>query len=368
MKEIGKNILVIRFGALGDSAKCAHLVAALSRDYPSAHITVLTKTRYVPVFNRIARLSFITYAPEGRNKGVAGFLRLRREVAHYGFDCIVDLQNSPVTMLLRSMVPARSVAILPIRSQRKLLTRKFRKVMMQLPPFVDRCSETFARAGFNLNVTPSVGREPLPVTRRVEERYGVKCGNWIGISTFGKHRGQIYPIPQADRLIGLMTHFADRVFVFGHGRYEVQFAEAMEGRHIGAVSVADRLPLDVEEELIGSLDVMVTTDSSLMHLASWLGTPVVSVWGATHPLAGHYGFGQSLDNAVQTDLRCRPCSKSGNRNCLWGDYRCMTRLEPSSVAERVEQIVRHFDPPQPPPQAAKPNIGFWQKVRQGTLW
>ncbi len=54
-------------------------------------------------------------------------------------------------------------------------------------------------------------------------------------------------------------------------------------------------------------------DSATMHIASLLGITVVSVWGATHPFAGFYGYGQHPDNAVQADLPCRPCSVFGDR-------------------------------------------------------
>ena len=70
--------------------------------------------------------------------------------------------------------------------------------------------------------------------------------------------------------------------------------------------------------LMSHLDVMISMDSANMHLASLVATPVVSVWGATHPYAGFMGWGQSEDNAVQVDLPCRPCSIYGNKVCRRG--------------------------------------------------
>ena len=59
------------------------------------------------------------------------------------------------------------------------------------------------------------------------------------------------------------------------------------------------------------LDVMISMDSSNMHLASLTGTPVVSVWGATHPYAG----------------------------CRRGDYACMNNISPKTIVEKVEHIL-----------------------------
>ncbi|WP_373837361.1 glycosyltransferase family 9 protein, partial [Bacteroides heparinolyticus] len=99
---------------------------------------------------------------------------------------------------------------------------------------------------------------------------------------------------------------------------------------------AGKLKLSGELSLMSHLEVMVCMDSANMHLASLTGTPVVSVWGATHPFAGFMGWGQSLDNAVQTDLPCRPCSIFGNKPCLRGDYACLTEISAQDIAKKIE--------------------------------
>ena len=87
------------------------------------------------------------------------------------------------------------------------------------------------------------------------------------------------------------------------------------------------------------LDAMVSMDSSNMHLASLTGTPVVSVWGATHPYAGFLGWGQSTDNIVQIDLECRPCSIYGQKPCRRGDYACMNGIAPETIVDKIENIL-----------------------------
>ena len=50
------------------------------------------------------------------------------------------------------------------------------------------------------------------------------------------------------------------------------------------LSLAGKLKLDEELALMSHLKVMVSMDSANMHLASLTATPVISIWGATHPL------------------------------------------------------------------------------------
>jgi ADP-heptose:LPS heptosyltransferase len=72
-----------------------------------------------------------------------------------------------------------------------------------------------------------------------------------------------------------------------------------------------------------------------MHLASLVNTPVVSVWGATHPYAGFYGYKQDVRDAVQVDLKCRPCSVFGNKPCHYGSYDCLEQIKPEKIIEKI---------------------------------
>lgn len=109
----------------------------------------------------------------------------------------------------------------------------------------------------------------------------------------------------------------------------------MEEKYGSVVSVIGRIKLAREMELISHLDLMLSMDSSAMHMASLVGVPVVSVWGATHPYAGFYGIGQDPQNAVQLDMACRPCSIYGNRPCAYGDYPCMRGIAPEQIVGQV---------------------------------
>ena len=109
----------------------------------------------------------------------------------------------------------------------------------------------------------------------------------------------------------------------------------MEEKYGSVVSVIGRIKLAREMELISHLDLMLSMDSSAMHMASLVGVPVVSVWGATHPYAGFYGIGQDPQNAVQLDMACRPCSIYGNRPCAYGDYPCMRGIAPERIVGQV---------------------------------
>lgn len=92
------------------------------------------------------------------------------------------------------------------------------------------------------------------------------------------------------------------------------------------------------------LDLMVTMDSANMHFASLVGTPSLSIWGATSPVTGFAPY-QSSDRHrpngyIQIDgMECRPCSVFGNKPCRVGGYPCLRRIQPSAVAETIMERI-----------------------------
>ena len=87
------------------------------------------------------------------------------------------------------------------------------------------------------------------------------------------------------------------------------------------------------------LDVMVSMVSANMHFASLVNTPVISIWGATHPMAGFLGWNQNEDNAIQLDMECRPCSIYGQKPCIHGDFPCLKNIRPEIIIEKIEKIL-----------------------------
>ena len=129
------------------------------------------------------------------------------------------------------------------------------------------------------------------------------------------------------------------VLLFGGGPKEKAILEGWEKAIPSTISLAGKFPLSTELHLLNACKVVVSMDSANMHLASLVNTPVVCVWGATHPYAGFNGYGQNLANAVQIDMDCRPCSIYGNKPCKKGDYPCMNSIPPKVVVEKVRNLL-----------------------------
>lgn len=335
-----RHILIIRLSAMGDVAMTAPVVGAFVRSNPQVKVTMLTRPGFKPFFRDVEGLNFFELDLKGRHKGFAGILQMAMDLRELGVTDVADMHDVLRTKVLRTillMFGCRVAVIDKGRTAKRLLTRKFRKVMVQLRTSVERYADVLRDLDLKFDdPTPPV-HKTLPVPQAIEEFAGAKSGRWIGVAPFAQHRGKIYPPEQVDQLLELLAARYERVFLFGGGRYEKEFAEYMQERYESVFSVIGRVSLGEELDLMSNLEAMITMDSSSMHMASLVGARVVSVWGATHPYAGFYGFGQNPDDAVQIDMPCRPCSVYGNKPCLFKDYRCLQQITPQMIVERLER-------------------------------
>ena len=136
----------------------------------------------------------------------------------------------------------------------------------------------------------------------------------------------------------LLRHKEAAIFLFG-GKSDAVIFEQWENEFERVESLAGKMTFENELEYIAALDVMVSMDSANMHLASLYNVPVVSIWGATHPYAGFYGWTQLPGNAVQIDLYCRPCSVFGNKPGYRGDLLCLHSIAPLTIYNKVMENI-----------------------------
>lgn len=336
------RILVIRLSALGDVAMTVPVIDSVARRYPQLEITVLSKPFMSPLFGQMPANVRFQGVDVDRYKGAGGLFRLFRELKKERYDAVADLHDVLRSKLLRTLFAlcgTKTTHIDKGRKEKKELTRARNKKLVPLTSSFKRYADVFRQLGFPIEAAfrsiYGEGKGEAGLFRAVT---GLPDGkHWIGIAPFAAHAGKILPESTLTKLIEEAASHKDRkIFLFGGGKDEAEKLERWSKPYDNVVSLAGKLKLSGELSLMSHLEVMVCMDSANMHLASLTGTPVVSVWGATHPFAGFMGWGQSLDNAVQTDLPCRPCSIFGNKPCLRGDYACLTEISAQDIAKKIE--------------------------------
>ena len=346
MRGKRKKILVLRFSAMGDVAMCVPVVESLCRSCPELEIVFASKNAWEGIFAFSHPRIRFSGKELSHYKGLWGLFRLYRELRKENVDAVADLHNVLRTKILRFFFFLGRTPCAHIRKgrrQKRQLARFRRKKFHPLKSTFERYRDVFRALGFDFewNFTSFFPAPPdsRPVEKILQVDFSEKAA-FIGIAPFAKHKGKIYPIGKMEKVLSLLTaRPRTRVFLFGGGEAEKKRLETWQSEYPGTVSCAGKLRMQEELVLINRLEVMLSMDSANMHMASLAGTPVVSLWGATHPYAGFLGWGQSCGNAVQIDLPCRPCSVFGNKPCRFGTYACLQGIEPEEIVSRIERVL-----------------------------
>ncbi|MGM9704367.1 MAG: glycosyltransferase family 9 protein [Prevotella sp.] len=343
------HLLIIRFSALGDVAMTVPVVWSLAHQYPKLRITVLSRPSARPFFENIApNVGFMGADIKGEYKGMTGLNALYRRLTAKQFTAIADFHNILRSNYLRMRFNIDRYRVEHLdkhRAARRMLTSHGDKRFAPIPSAFDGYADVLARLGYPVKVEftsifPPAGGN----LRLLEGKTGEKKAfqQWIGIAPFAAHKGKIYPLEKMEEVIAgiIRRHPSCRIFLFGGNGEEKKQLDTWAARYEHCTN-ASALFDGLHEELIlmSHLNVMVSMDSANMHMASLVGTPVVSVWGATHHYAGFLGWNQKTEDIVQTDLPCRPCSIYGNKPCLRGDYACMTSIAPVAIADKVDAVL-----------------------------
>lgn len=308
-----KRLLIIRFSALGDVAMVVPVVRALAEQYPELEITILSQKRMEDLF---------AYLPKNVHfHGVDLHSQSLREIiAGLGtFDYVADLHGVWRSMVIRWAMRLRGANVRTIqkgRLERFLLTHKW--THKPLRTTILRYCDTLQGLGLSLAIPTIATKE---------------SGKGIGIAPFAAHKGKVYPLDHMEQVVAMLSERGERIVLFG-GPKEAAILEAWAKQYPNVESVAGHYSLREEMEIMRGLRIMLTMDSANMHLASLVGTRVVSIWGATHPKAGFLGYGQQESDCIQRDLPCRPCSIYGNKKCQFGDYRCLD-INPDAIIQRI---------------------------------
>ncbi len=331
-------MLVIRLSALGDVALMAPVLKAYAVANPDVRFTVAGPPMLRPLFEGRANVQFL-----GVNKKQSA-ADIYRQLKTVDADTVVDLHQvnkvgwALLMLRLHRLFDFR-FHIYHLRKGRvsRWLVLHHWSHKPRRPQYV-RYADVFRRAG--LKCVNASMRKCVSADARITNTITQSHNNAIiGVAPFAQHAGKIWPLERMEALVRMLSERGHEVVLFG-SKVEAPVLEGWAYKYRGVTSVAGRLPFAEELEIIRGLALMVSMDSANMHFASAVGVPVVSIWGATHPDFGFYGFGQDRANAIYADLPCQPCSAYGSKRCRYGDHRCMTAITPEMVLEKIETILK----------------------------
>ncbi|MBR5640152.1 MAG: glycosyltransferase family 9 protein [Muribaculaceae bacterium] len=343
-----RNVMLTGFSSLGNVAMTIPIVYPVCLANPNVSFTLTTRKGNENLFvNKPANLTVVGIEMTKYRTFAGAFKLAKNLLMRYNFDAVADLQGSAYTWCIDKYFRYKKVTVVTVdrcrKYCRKLTSGKIRNA---ITPIQERMRDVMSNIGLDTgDEFVSIINYGEPINSKIVPEKGEE-EKWIAIAPFTEHKGKAYPIEQMQMIIAELARWDNiHIFLFGGGKNERAILDPIMRRHKNVTSVPhidDRTFAD-EYELMRHCDVMLTLDSANMHLASLVETPVVSVWGATHPWCGEMGWHQALKDTVQLDLDCRPCSMTGNKRCRFGDYHCLHDISPEMIIKKVKRVLERAD-------------------------
>ncbi len=331
-----KKILFLLFGAIGDVTRALPLLTRVRRYHPKAYIAWAIEPAAAALLNGHPALDELFLFE--RQNGITAFLSFLKKVHKGKFDLVLDLQRHAKSGLVSfcSRAPDRlgfhrtntkeanwlcsTRTIKPVREfSLKLNQYLFFAEALGLP-------DDGVRFGLQLERL-----EQLKIDRTLRSISAPFITFYLGSSWQSRNW---FPSSTANVAKALSEKYGTSAVLLGT-RNEMCFAEKVNSQlaNVETINLTGKTDL---RELIGILSrsaLAIGPDSGPMHIAAAVGTPVISLWGATSPVRSAPWGSEQL--AIEGSAACSPCYSP---KCPI-ERACMRRITVEQVVNKAEGIL-----------------------------
>jgi len=124
------------------------------------------------------------------------------------------------------------------------------------------------------------------------------------------------------------------IVVFGSGA-ERDLCQRVADGIPGAINLSGQTTILELAQALRQARLLICNDSGTMHVATAVGTAVVSIFGATTPSQGYSPWSKTA-KVIEIDLPCRPCGAHGHRQCPLVHHDCMKKISADQVLKVAE--------------------------------
>ncbi len=343
-KKPMRNVLVMRLSVLGNVAMTIPVLYPVCKANPDTRFIMLTKMWPATMFHdRPANLKVVDFDVKEHHSGLFGLLKLASQLYKlYDIDAVADLHNVSGTWIIDAYMKARGAKIARLdREKPKRRALVNHRTNEPLTPIHDRYRNVFKQLGFEApdNFTHLYDGRDWPESPIVLEKE--EGQRWIAISPFSSHANKAYPLDLMEKVIAELAKRENYwIFLMGGGKSEKIALRGIARKYKNVISMAEVKHKFIDEyALFAKCDLMLTMESANMHLASLVDLQAMTIWGPTSPACGYLGYNQIMEDDIQLDMDCRPCSINGDKQCKFGDYRCLKNISPEYIVQHVIEAV-----------------------------
>jgi len=330
-----RKILIVRFSSLGDIILTSPFVLNLKINFPDSAVYYLTKEKFKPLVATFDGVDEIITLKE--NISLGSYYKLLNELDGKNFDTVIDLHGNFRSWLAERMITANRKVQYPKRRLERVRIVRKKQIPRQWPHTIDLYNDCIKQLGGRV-----YARRPV-----IKAHYKDK----INSIDFAGDKKYVFVAPGAahpNKQWGL-DHFAE-VALRLYEKLGYKIIWSVLSGDMGKSGIQEKIPVrdfielvdyPVEDlkDIIAGCRLTLANDSGLAHLSSSVATPVLAVFGPTHPSLGFSPRGLH-DRVVEVDEPCRPCSLHGKKPCYREERFCFTRIDTDTVYNAAVEILQ----------------------------
>lgn len=334
-----KNILVVNVNWIGDVIFSTPVFRSLKEKYPEARVVCMGIPGVVPVLKACPYVDdIIVYDEKGKDRWLWNKVRLIFKLRRYHFDIAFLLHRSWTRAFLVYLAGVKIRIGYDLKDLGRLLTQK-----VELP------QDDVHRSDYYLNIIESYGilvnnrlTEIVPSDlgrRRLQDlllKEGILPEEFlVVVNTGGNWDLKRWPKESFSVLIEkIITDLGIKVVIPGASKDQDLAHEIKEHLDVEPVVLAGRTDLDQMFALMERADLVISSDSGPLHIASSVGTTTISIFGPTRPeITGPRGRGKSIVLMKDVGCNARACYQL---DCP--DNQCMKSVTVGEVFDKVREV------------------------------
>lgn len=332
------KILIIHTAFIGDIVLSTPILKRIKDKYPEGKITYVTTPVGASILRNNPNISeIIEYDKKGIHKGVKGLISLGRRLRYENFNMVIALHRYLRTSILSWLTRSPQRIGYDTASGACLFTKKIKydkskhEVEKILSFLGDEKIEN-PREKYPIELYP--GKKDIEKIEKIWNENKLENYKVIVVAPGSKWFTKKWPLDYFNDVIKANDKEDRKIIVIG-GKEELDL-NIVKGNNI--IDLRGKTTLLELAEIIKKSDIVLTNDSSPIHIASaWKRPHIIAIFGPTVKEFGFFPWGLNSEVIEKNDLNCRPCSIHGGDKCPKGHFRCMLEILPKEVIEKINR-------------------------------
>jgi len=321
------KILFMTLSNIGDVVLTLPVLDALKQNFPESKITVIVGPRSREIFENNPNIDkLIIY---DKHSSLKEKIKLFNELKKENFDIVVDLRNSLFGALLPARYRTSPFLVIP-KITRHMKDKHLYKI--QNPKSKIQINSKFQIPKKSLYIRPH-DEEHI---KKILKENNIKEEDKIVVIAAGarSHIKRWAKEKFVELISPLIKELGVKIVLAGDkddtpiNKYITEYVP------YPLIDLSGKTGITELACLLKKARLVITNDSAVLHLASYLNMSIVAIFGPTDEL--RYGPWSDSCAVVKKEIFCRPCQKA---QCRFGTLECMQLIKVEDVLRQVRNIL-----------------------------